>query len=263
MGLFSRKEAKSSRPTAHRPRPSVSSEAQAAGLRVRARRRLAGAVALVLAAVIVLPMLLDGEPRPVPSGIEISVPERQAPFNPVLNAPPVTDDATAGSAAAITQAPVGNVDVPTTDLAAGAQSDAAKPDTKPQAQPAVNPVPVAQPQPETKPPAPPSAAPAAPARDKTAEALAILEGRKPASVASASGAYVLQVASYGTDSDAQARVDKLKSQGVSNAYVEPATVNGKQTFRLRVGPFDSRAAAQAAQTRLRTLGYDNGFITTK
>lgn len=266
MGLFSRKEAKSSRPTAHRPRPSVSSEAQAASLRVRARRRLAGAVALVLAAVIVLPMLLDGEPRPVPAGIEIAVPERQAPFNPVLNAPPVTDDATADSAGrTITQAPVGNVDVPTTDLAAGAQSDAAKSDTKPQAEPAVSPAPAAQPQPETKPPAPPVAAPAAPARDQTAEALAILEGRKPAPApaTSTSGAYILQVASYGTDSDAQARVDKLKSQGVSNAYVEPATVNGKQTFRLRVGPFDSRAAAQAAQARLRTLGYDNGFITTK
>ena len=264
MGLFSRKEAKSSRRTAHRPRPSVSSEAQAASLRVRARRRLAGAVALVLAAVIVLPMLLDGEPRPVPAGIEIAVPERQSPFNPTLSAPPLTDDGTAASGeAAITEAEVGNVDVPTTDLTPSAQSEAAMPQAKPVPDLAAKAEPPAQPQPETKPAAPPVAAPAAPGRDQTAEALTILEGRKPAPAAAPSAAYVLQVASYGTDSDARSRLDKLKSEGVSNAYLEPATVNGKQTFRLRVGPFDSRAAAQAAQARLRTLGYANGFITTK
>jgi DedD protein len=82
-------------------------------------------------------------------------------------------------------------------------------------------------------------------------------------VSTESGNFVLQVASYGSDNDAQARRDMLKSQGVSNAFVETANVNGKPTFRLRVGPFDSRTAAQAAQARLRTLGYANGFITTQ
>ena len=273
MGLFSRKEAKSSRQTAHRPRPSVSSEAQAASLRVRARRRLAGAVALVLAAVIVLPMLLDGEPRPVPAGIEIAVPERNAPFNPNLSDPPA-ESATASEAtsqapgdAAATE-PVGNVAVPTTDLTATANNaqassqGAVSPD-KPQA--STEPKAAAQSKPEAASTAPAAAA----ARDQTAEAMAILEGRaRPAeaatpAAASQTGSFVLQVASYGTDSDAKSRLDKLKSQGVSNAFIELATVNGKQTFRLRVGPFDSRAAAQAAQARLRTLGYDNGFITTK
>jgi DedD protein len=98
--------------------------------------------------------------------------------------------------------------------------------------------------------------------------MAILEGRQPSggsqsTSGSSSGSYVLQIASYGSQADAQARVETLKSQGVSNAFVEPATVNDKPTFRLRVGPFDSNSAAQAAQARLRTLGYDNGFITTK
>ncbi|MEY3670921.1 MAG: putative rane protein, partial [Pseudomonadota bacterium] len=85
MGLFSRKDSASARKPVVKPRPSVTSEAQAAEMRVRARRRLAGAVALVLTAVIVLPMLLDSEPTPVANNIPIRTPDRQAPFGP--NAP--------------------------------------------------------------------------------------------------------------------------------------------------------------------------------
>jgi DedD protein len=32
---------------------------------------------------------------------------------------------------------------------------------------------------------------------------------------------------------------------------------------VRVGPFPSRDAAQAAQTRLRTLGYNGAFIASQ
>jgi DedD protein len=42
----------------------------------RARRRLVGAVALVLAAVIGLPMILDSEPRPVADDIAIDIPSK-------------------------------------------------------------------------------------------------------------------------------------------------------------------------------------------
>lgn len=74
---------------------------------------------------------------------------------------------------------------------------------------------------------------------------------------------MLQVASYTTQADAQARRGKLHQAGVTNAFVEQASINGKQQYRLRVGPFPSREAAQAAQARLRTLGYDNGFIAAQ
>ena len=285
MGLFSRKEAKSSRHAAHRPRPSVSSEAQAASLRVRARRRLAGAVALVLAAVIILPVLLDGEPRPVPTGIDIAVPERNAPFNPQLSPPPVAGvtegDATApvspGLASSASDSTASGIDVPTTDLSVGAAAQvnqAEKPASAATQSEASSPV-----TPTTKPDPKPSAAAATAATavptpaakpDKTAEALAILEGRAPPAASSSppsasatTEAFVVQVASYGSEPDAKSRVEKLKSQGISNAFLETAAVSGKPTYRLRVGPFDSRSAAQAAQARLRTLGYDNGFITTK
>lgn len=112
----------------------------------------------------------------------------------------------------------------------------------------------------------------APARnnrtDDGSKALAILEGRAsesaanaPAPAASSSGEFSLQVASYTSSSDARNQRDRLRSSGVSNAYIQSATVNGNQVFRLRVGPFSTREAAQAAQTRLRALNFSDSFVT--
>ncbi len=264
MGLFSRKETESARQSPQRRRPSVSSEAQAASLRVRARRRLAGAVALVLAAVIVLPMLLEGEPRPIPAGIEIVVPERQSAFNPDLIVAPEPQTTISGDQAAIEPSDIAGL-VPQAEQAQSVtdpvvtDSSAAAPTAPVVTPPTAAQAPAATPAPAEQPSRQP-----AQTQDATDLAMAILEGRTTQQPAQAdSGNYVVQVASYGTDADAQARRDKLRSEGVSNAFVQAATVNGKQTFRLRVGPFDSRAAAQAAQARLRTLGYDAGFITAK
>jgi DedD protein len=52
-------------------------------LKRRGRRRLVGAVALVLAAVIVLPMVFDPEPRPTSSGVSVRIPgEGETSFTP-------------------------------------------------------------------------------------------------------------------------------------------------------------------------------------
>jgi DedD protein len=57
----------------------------------RARRRLIGAVALVLAVVIVLPMILDSEPRPLADDIAIQIPSKDgknaAPVSAPVSAP--------------------------------------------------------------------------------------------------------------------------------------------------------------------------------
>lgn len=44
----------------------------------RARRRLVGAVALVLAAIIGLPMVLDSEPKPLPADLTIEIPAKDS-----------------------------------------------------------------------------------------------------------------------------------------------------------------------------------------
>jgi DedD protein len=53
----------------------------------RARRRLIGATALVLAAVIGLPMIFDSEPRPISQDINIQIPPRDK--APAMNASPM------------------------------------------------------------------------------------------------------------------------------------------------------------------------------
>ena len=277
MGFFAKKEANASRRQVNRPRPSVSSEAQAASLRVKARRRLAGAIALVLAAVIVLPMLLDGDPQPIPAGIQITVPKQDLPFAPVLG-PIAETDLTPGQSAQ-----TGDLATETPALIAPAQNGSAESlaTTPPSIATAKEPPKIAeQPASTTKPAAAPSApataqVPASPPASTTREltarseegarALALLEGRQPSPVAGAASrsGFVVQLASYGALSDANARRDKLRSEGVTNAFIENVIVNDKPAFRLRVGPFDSREAAQAAQTRLRTLGYNDGFIATQ
>ena len=109
---------RSCRPGAVLKRAAVPSEVQAAELRGRARRRLAGAIALVLAAVIVLPMVLDSQPVPVADNIPIKVPERNTPFQPQVSepqvAPPVASAQGAGrtSGAAAPADPTGTIPTP-------------------------------------------------------------------------------------------------------------------------------------------------------
>jgi DedD protein len=56
-------------------------------LKRRGRRRLVGAVALVLAAVIVLPMVFDPEPRGTAPSVSVRIPgEDETPFTPKLPA---------------------------------------------------------------------------------------------------------------------------------------------------------------------------------
>lgn len=283
MGFFNRKDpadqAQSSK------RAAVPSEVQAAQLRGRARRRLAGAVALVLAAVIILPMVLDSQPVPVADNIPIRVPDRNTPFQPQVSEPQAAGSGTAASgAAAANAAATGTAPtetpVPTppavTSTPPAATASSAQGATVQVTPPLVPPKPEAKPKPEPKPEAKPEAKPATPAKPDTrsddgARALALLEGRAaPAASApaaapkpAAKGNFVLQIAAYTTSEDAQSRRAKLHQAGVTNAFVEQASIGGKQQYRLRVGPFPSREAAQAAQARLRTLGYDNGFIAAQ
>lgn len=277
MGLFSRKDSAAPRKPPGKVRPSVSSEAQAADLRVRARRRLAGAVALVLAAVVVLPMLLDSEPAPVSSKIAIKIPDRNTPFQPTLSDPAAIN----GVSAPVATTPDASANVATNSTPATTQPSAPAPaptaPTKPEAKPQVDtpaaPTKTDAPKAVTAKPTPNSAP--TNRSDDGARAVALLEGRPTAESAGPSGAvttpkaptrgnFVVQAVSLDASADAQAQKSKLLAAGVGNAFVDgPVEVGGKARYRVRVGPFPSREAAQAAQTRLRTLGYDGAFIATQ
>lgn len=259
MGLFSRKDSAPSRKPIGKPRPSVTSEAQAADLRIKARRRLAGAVALILAAVVVLPMLLDSEPAPVASNIPIRIPDRQSPFQPNLSEPSTSAAPTASASTS-------------GQVTASSEATPASANTTPQTKPDAASKPALTPSQDSSRPAttsPPAAPSAQQRRDDAARALALLEGRSPvASAPSANppvrGNFVVQAMSLDSSAEAQKQRNVLISAGLNNAFVDgPVDVNGRPKYRVRVGPFQSREAAQAAQTRLRTQGYGGAFIATQ
>src|SRR6185503_18403345 len=70
-------------------------------LKKRARRRLIGAIVLVSAVAVILPMVLDSEPRPVSQNINIQIPSPDAgEYKPkaAAIAPPSADKAVKGAA---------------------------------------------------------------------------------------------------------------------------------------------------------------------
>ncbi len=317
MGLFNSQD--NNRPGQRRTQ---SEQNQANDLRVKARNRLIGAIILVLAAIIIVPMVLDTggtDSTPTPAqkpplvsgggsdsnslsvtttpGVESSGPSstsQQATVDgSVSQTPPVTGSVAAGTAeppqepgiTPETQEPgltglteaidpnrsiasgTANQPVPPEDQAEQVKQEAAaqakaQADAKKAAERKKAAASKAAEQPKK-----PGVIRDSSRTDDGSRALAILEGREPAPAEKSkpkvtSGDYSLQIASYGSSDDAQSRRSKLAAEGVSNVYVQNSVVNGKQIYRLRVGPFKSREAAQAAQTRLRSLGYDNGFISS-
>lgn len=270
------------------------SEAQLKELRGKARRRLIGALALVLTAFIVVPWLFD-EPQPDDTHAPVVVPATPAGLPPVAsNSAP--SDAPAPSTATPSDNPAegtlaqGNAQPgnPAEAPSAGGPAAAAQNGQPGAVTPPAAATPVAPETPAAKPPVQPPAPPAgkAPAEagkpakpapkssDRTDDgsvALALLAGKSPAAgkpapapaAASGQGRYYLQVAAYTVEQDAQSRRDSLRQSGVTDAYVERGQSNGRTVYRLRVGPFGSHEAAQAAQARLRALGYQNGLISDR
>ncbi|HRL22792.1 MAG TPA: SPOR domain-containing protein [Alcaligenes sp.] len=285
MGLFSRNDTSSSSGR----RAAASSDSQLSELRGRARRRLIGALALVLAVVVVVPMLTVDNTAPEPEQPLAMAPVGQTPVPaavqpaqpgglvveegtrpPAVVQPDLTVPGQPGASGTVEVAPQpGQASDPAAPVAPVAEPPAVEPVRVEPPKSADKPKPVEKP----KPSAPPAAQNGAGKRtDDGSYALALLEGRVPDSPAPAArapkpaaqqGSFTLQIVAYSNENDARSRRDQLVSSGVTNAYVETAQSGGKSTYRLRVGPFPTREAAQAAQARLRSLGYENSFISAK
>ncbi|KVA04235.1 sporulation protein [Burkholderia latens] len=213
----------------------------------RARRRLVGAIALVVAAVIVLPMVLDSHPKPVTDDIAIDIPNRPA-HQAVA---PRDDDA------ADVQAGVAHDEPPASDVAVAAvpapAKDAAKPAAKPDTTTSTTTAGVAPAKPAAKPAAPAPAVKPAPAAVANADAAA--DSGDASSPASPAGArFAVQLGSFKDDTTARSWATKLKSAGVP-AYVEHRKqADGSTATLLRAGPFADRAAASAAIAKVREAG---------
>lgn len=215
----------------------------------RARRRLVGAIALVVAAVIVLPMVLDSHPKPVTDDIAIDIPNR-----PAHQAVAPRDDDVSD-----VQAGVAHDEPPASDTAvaaapAPAPKDAAKPAAKPDTTTTAS---VTPPKPAPKPAAPavkPAAPKPAPAAVANADAASPDSGDASSPSSPAGARFAVQLGSFKDDATARSWATKLKSAGVP-AYVEHRKQSdGSTATLLRAGPFADRAAASAAIAKVREAG---------
>jgi DedD protein len=211
----------------------------------RARRRLVGAVALVLAAVIVLPMVLDSRPKPVTDDISIDIPNRPAPA--AKQARDANDaDTQAGVAhdgpANASNSVAAGVTQPQAASTPAATTAQAKPEPKPEAKPETKPEPKSAAKPQaTEPPA---------------QAQASAAPNTPSSPAGSR--FVLQIGQFDDETAAQNWVNKLKAAGVP-AYLEHRKQSdGSTRSLLRAGPFPDRASASAALVKVRQAGLGGG-----
>jgi DedD protein len=227
----------------------------------RARRRLVGAIVLALAAAIVVPMLLEKEPRPLGEDVSVRIPPiDESKFVNRLtgkdgDAKPLPKaDERADAAAGRAQAPA----------PAGATAPAAAPAPK---------APVAEAEANAVAPAPRAEAKRAPANESRTDAksapsapaaAAPASESKPAATPVAGAAaqttpagaegFVVQLAAFADDKGANALANKLKKGGYA-AYVQPVETSRGTLWRVRVGGYGSRPEADQARAKLKGEGY--------
>jgi DedD protein len=200
-------------------------------IRRRARQRLIGAGVLVLAGVIVLPLLFDKQPRPVPVDVVIEIPGRN-------DLPPLTATP-AAEPAAVLEPVKPNTDVMPTVPQASTSAPAP-------VAPTPAPAPVPQTKPAAAPPAPPVNTPAAKAPAPAASATAVR--------------VVVQVGAFAEQARAQEVRQRLERAGFKT-YTQVAETSEGRRIRVRVGPFDSRAEADRVAARIKQLGFQPTVLT--
>ncbi len=210
----------------------------------RARRRLVGAVAFVSVVAVVLPMVMDHQPRQVAQDVEIRIPgQDEKPFAPKFSALPVEKPPiTAPLAALVPSAVV----VPTER---SEEKQAEKVPEKPLAKPVDKSVKVEKPFEK-----------AVPKDTESQRAAAILAGKGDAQPAK-SGEYLVLIGAFSNEANVKNLKEKLSQQGIKT-FSEPLdTPQGKKT-RVRAGPFASQDAAEKALAKMKTIGV-SGVVAAK
>jgi len=195
-------------------------------LKRRGRRRLVGAIALVLLAVIVLPMVFDPEPKQAVPPVSVRIPgEDESSFTPKV---------------------VPKVPAP--------PPSAAKAEPEPKAEPAKAESPKTE-SPKTE---PPKAEPAPP----KPEAKATEAERARAEAALANAEFVIPVAALANPDKLKELTRQLAAAKLPY-YTEPVATKSGTVTRVRAGPFATREAADKALQKLKGLGLKPGSVTSK
>jgi DedD protein len=236
----------------------------------RARRRLIGAIALVLAAIIGLPMILDSEPKPLAEDVAIRIPSKDK-AEPVRETPPPSPNLAATTNSLDPNEEVVEPAAENTvqqkvapQSAAASEAVAAAPTAKSQA---VKPPLVAEKiekAPTTQHAAKEKAdTPVAKVEkpDDSARALAMLEGKSDPTkaVEKKSGKFVIQVAALASKEKVAELQAKLKDAGIKS-YTQKVATNSGDRIRIRVGPFASKDEADRMKVKVGKLGLNGTLI---
>lgn len=219
----------------------------------RARRRLIGAVVLVGAAVVVLPLVFDAKPRPLTDAVAVQIQDQPVDRGAKASTdePKVASrrsasrgtNATADQAQALDQGE---------EVVSGDEAPAAG---------AKAPVPAAaQNTPPAKPTAPKTVASLTPPAEPKPAPKPIQPAPQPAQQAAASntdangGKFILLIGAFASEDRARNWLGKLKGEKIPG-YIEHKKVPEKGDLALlRAGPFNDRAAAEVAQKRAEQIG---------
>ena len=232
-------------------------------LKKRARRRLIGAVAFAGLAAVVLPMVMDDEPKQQIQEVQIRIPgQDQTPFAPKLAKAPVASEAPASPPPAKAETP------PPAPVSKAAE----KPVEKPAAPEKVEKT--EKTEKVEKAPAPPAPKPAEKTVDKAPvdnseaqRAAAILAGKpveprdKPAAAANGNGQFVILIGAFANPANVKQLQSKIGEMGIK-VFTEPLESPGGTKTRARAGPFPNREAADKALEKIKRIGV-NGVVAAK
>ncbi len=211
----------------------------------RARRRLVGAIALALAVAVGLPMILDAEPKPLASDIDIRIPAKDKVPQVAV---PVAESL--GRSEEIVE-PAKVVPAVVAPEVAEVKVPSAKPEPKPELKKSEPKVAEKAPEKAVEKAAPKVAAP-----KDTERALAILED-KPAAAPS-SQKYIVQVAALASQDKVNELQDKLKAAGIPS-FTQKGSGKSGELIRIRVGPF-SKEEGEAIRAKLSKLGLSGSVV---
>ena len=198
-------------------------------LKRQARRRLIGAVALTTAIVVILPMVLENEPKPVGQDIELRIPDKDkvAAFVPRIDLQPASAPVSAVSAPAPEEAPA----------------------------PAIVSQPVPAATVSDNPPAAPPVNTAANVPEHKSDQAKAAGATHSEQSQSAPQSLVLQVGAFSNPDTAHSWQKNLVQQGFK-AYTEK--VGNK--IRVRIGPYSTREAANKARHKLEEKGLHSNIV---
>lgn len=221
----------------------------------RAKQRLTGAIILVALFVLLVPELLTGPKNAAKAPaqeeglrsytIDLDAPAAPAgvqPTEPAVALPPV--------------------------------AEASKDEGAERAQPGESAAPEAIPAPAAPTPAPNSTqssvtpASSAGAAGKPARAAAPVVApreapRQPKEASTAApagnGRFVVQLGSFGSRDNAERLVREMNAKGFAT-FIAPITTNGRELYRVRVGPTKDRGSAEALATQLKRMGQSGSIV---